>query len=148
MDQYSRCNRRDFSRLSAVALGGVLAGASLGAAADDKKGKDADNPLLHEPHVCRGLNTCKNLGGCGATKGKNACAGAGACATAVKHECRTHNECKGQGGCGENPGENACKGQGKCAVPLSDQAWAKARKRFEALMKQQGKTVAPAPPKA
>lgn len=137
----SELTRRDFERLTMAALGGLMAGSGAAWAAegdDDKK-----NPLLTEPHVCRGLNTCK---GKGAGK-KNACAGQGTCATAKAHECAEQNACKGQGGCGEHPGENSCKGKGSCAVPLSDKAWKTARKNFEAAMKKAGKKVGDAPPK-
>jgi hypothetical protein len=141
----SDLTRRDFQRLSMAAFGGMLLGAGAAQAADEKdKQKEDDkkkNPLLVEPHVCRGLNTCKNKG---ATK-KNDCAGQGACFTANKHTCHAENACRGQGGCGEHPGENACKAKGECAVPLNKTAWAKARKRFEELMKKDGKKVGPAP---
>jgi hypothetical protein len=136
-------NRRDFQRLAAAAVGGLLAGASLtpmALGADEKKKK---NPLLSEPHVCRGLNTCKGK----AADKENACAGQGACATAKAHLCHYKNECRGQGGCGAKPGENECKEKGECGVPLSSGAWKKARKRFEELMKAEGKKVGPAPPK-
>ena len=139
---HSELNRRDFQRLTMAALGGALAGAELGYAAEEKD-KEEKNPLLVEPHVCRGLNTCKEKG---AGK-KNACAGQGTCATAKAHTCHGKNDCKGQGGCESNPGENACKGKGNCGVPLSDGAWKKARKRFEELMKKEGKKVGDAPPK-
>ena len=143
----SELSRRDFQRLSMAAFGGMLVGASAADAAEDK-GKDegkskAKNPLLGDPHVCRGLNTCKGKG----VDKKNACAGQGACATAKKHSCHAENECKGQGGCGAKPGENSCKGKGECAVPLNDTAWKKARKRFEELMKEEGKKFGPAPKK-
>jgi hypothetical protein len=146
---HSELSRRDFQRLSMAAFGGMLVGASAAGAAEDKakdekpkdeKGKEK-NPLLSDPHVCRGLNTCK---GKGADK-KNACAGQGACATAKKHSCHYENECRGQGGCGAKPGENACKGKGECAVPLHGKTWEKARKRFEELMKKDGKKFGPAP---
>ena len=147
----SELNRRDFERLTAAAMGGLLAGAtSLGASAfgaDDKdeapKKDKKKNPILGEPHVCRGINMCKGLG---ADK-KNACAGQGACATAKAHLCHYKNECRGQGGCGGKPGENECKGKGECGVPMSSGAWKKCRARFEALMKKEGKEVGPAPPK-
>ena len=142
-------NRRDFTRLAAAALGGVMAGAKL-AAADDKvekpkpKPKDKDKPLLlQEPHVCRGLNTCKGKG----FGGKNDCAGQGACATAATHTCGGDNDCAGLGGCGEKPGENKCKGMGDCHVPLSDKSWDKARKNFEAAMKKAEKKFGDAPKK-
>jgi hypothetical protein len=139
-------SRRDFQRLSMAAFGGMLVGASAADAAEEKAKEDEKekkNPLLSDPHVCRGLNTCK---GKGADK-KNACAGQGACATAKKHSCHYENECRGQGGCGAKPGENSCKGKGECGVPLNDSAWKKARKRFEELMKKEGKKFGPAPKK-
>ena len=147
----SDLNRRDFQRLTAAAVGGLLAGAAIGGSAsgaDDKKDKvprkdKKKNPILGEPHVCRGINMCKGLG----TDKKNACAGQGTCATAKAHLCHFKNECRGQGGCGAKPGENECKQKGECGVPLSSGAWKKARARFEALMKKEGKKVGPAPPK-
>jgi hypothetical protein len=145
-------NRRDFNQLAAAAFGGLLAG--TGAALGDDKDKDKDrttkpkdekkNPLLQEPHVCRGLNTCKGNG----KGGKNDCAGTSTCATAKAHTCHAENECRGLGGCGEAPGENACKGKGACGVPLGDKVWVKARKRFEDLMAKEGKKVGKAPDKA
>jgi hypothetical protein len=143
----SEPNRRDFHKLASAALGGMLAGTAL-VHADDKKKEDKPksdkkNPLLQEPHVCRGLNTCKGKD----KTSKNECAGRGACATAKKHSCAGENACRGLGGCGEMPGENACKEKGKCAVPLSDKAWKKARKRFEELMAKEGNKVGPAPEK-
>jgi len=170
--------RRDFSRLTGAAMGGLLTGTAIGCSGGDEKktgekktaqAKDTDaakngsdgegkkddaqkkdssatdgdqpNPLLSEPHVCRGLNTCKSKG----AGGENACAGQGTCATAEHHECHTQNACKGQGGCGEKPGQNACKGKGECAVPLGEDAWKKARAKFEELMKAADKPVG-APP--
>ena len=133
----SNLSRRDFSRLAAAALGGVIAGsAALSAAAADE-----ESQLLKEPHVCCGLNTCKGKG----TDKKNDCAGMGHCASAKKHSCKGENDCKGQGGCGEHPGENSCKGKGSCNVPLSADAWKKARANFEAAMKKAGKKFGDAP---
>jgi hypothetical protein len=141
----SELNRRDFQRLTAAAMGGLLAGASLTSsanAADEVPKKDKKkNPMLGEPHVCRGINMCKGLG---ADK-KNECAGQGACATAAEHVCHYKNECRGQGGCGAKPGENECKGKGECGVQMGPSAWKKARKRFEELMKAEKKEVGPAP---
>jgi hypothetical protein len=142
----SELNRRDFHKLAAAALGGLAAGAGLVNAEDKKEDKKTSkkNPLLLEPHVCRGLNTCKTMG-----KGKkNDCAGMGACATAKAHTCKGENDCRGLGGCGEHPGENNCKSMGGCAVPLKDKVWAKVRKRFEELMEKEGKKVGPAPKKS
>jgi hypothetical protein len=142
-------NRRDFERLTAAAVGGLLAGAGLtqsALGADETKAAKKDpkkNPLLGEPHICRGLNVCKGLG---ASK-DNACAGQGSCATAKEHTCHAANECRGQGGCGAKPGENACKGKGECGVPLSAGTWKKARKRFEELLTAEKKKFGPAPAK-
>jgi hypothetical protein len=137
-------NRRDFTRLAAAALGGVVAGAKLAAAEDKPKKKDVEKPmLLQEPNVCRGLNTCKGKG----KGGKNDCAGMGQCATAKAHSCGGDNDCAGLGGCGEHPGENKCKGMGKCQVPLDDKAWKKAREHFEAAMKKADKKFGEAPKK-
>jgi len=139
-------NRRDFHKLTAAALGGVMAGSNL-LRADDKKDdktkpKDKKiNAFLQEPNVCRGLNTCKGKG----KGGKNECAGQSACATAEKHTCKGDNACVGLGGCGEHPGENACKEKGECAVPLDKDAWKKARKRFEEIMTKEKKKFGDAP---
>ena len=144
----SDLNRRQFTKLAMAALGGVLAGAGIVDAAkdEDKKPKKKDPKkelLLQEPHICRGLNTCRNKG----KGGKNACAGQGNCFTAPEHTCTGDNACAGLGGCGKTPGENKCKGMGECAVPLSDKAWTKARKRFEAAAKKAKKKIGKAPPK-
>lgn len=129
-------SRRDFQRLTMAALGGLAAGCQQ----NGPKAEAAEvNPLLDEPHVCRGLNTCKGIG-------SDSCAGRSQCATeSARHECGTQNACRGQGGCGSNPGENACKGQGGCSVPLMDAVWERTRKRFEKLMAEQGRKVGPAP---
>ncbi len=153
--------RRDLTRLALAALGGLASGAILGCGPGTTSGPppapstpptagtppgpavSSGNPapaetplLLHDPHVCRGINTCKN-------KGKkdtmNDCAGQGHCATVKSHSCQGMNDCKGQGGCGDSPGENECKGKGGCAVPLDagkKMTWQKARKHFEELMKK------------
>lgn len=142
MDQMSR---RHFTKLSAAALGGMLAGAQLTHAEDKKEEKKTDKP--GDKHICRGLNQCKGKGGCGATSGKNACIGQGECATIAKHACKGHNDCKNQGGCGTAPGTNACKGKGDCAIPLNDNAWHRARGRFIKSMKEAGKKVGNPPPK-
>ena len=138
-------NRRDFTRLAAAAIGGLVAGtAAMAEEKDDKKDDKKDkkkNPLLSEPHVCRGLNTCKGK----AKGGKNECAGMGDCATVKAHTCKGENACRGEGGCGEKPGENECKGMGECAVPLDKKAWPKARKRFEEVMEKASKKVGKAP---
>lgn len=141
-------SRRDFTRLAAAAVGGLVLGAS-GVFAEDKKEakKDAKKdgfPWLQEPHICRGLNpTCKGeVGGV-----KNECAGQAAGPTVKEHKCKGMNDCAGEGGCGEKPGENACKGMGDCAVPLSDKTWAIARKNYEAAMTKAKKKFGDAPKK-
>jgi hypothetical protein len=134
-------SRRDFSKLTAAAFGGIVLGAAMGGQAADKNPKHDAKRLLEEPHVCRGLNSCKGKG-----KGvENACAGQGNCATAEKHSCKGDNACKGQGGCGEFAGQNACKGQGECGVPLKEKTWKSARKAYEAQMKKAGKAFGAAP---
>jgi hypothetical protein len=139
-------NRRQFQKLAAAALGGLFTGATA-ALADDKKEKmkDATKPLLlQEPHICRGLNpVCK-----GEIKGKkHECAGQASFHTVKEHKCKGLNDCAGEGGCGAHPGENKCKAQGECAVPLSDDAWKKARKNFEAAMTKANKKFGAAPEK-
>jgi hypothetical protein len=145
-------SRRDFTKWTAAAVGGLVAGLSAGglsgalrAADDEPKKKDPKKQLLlQEPHICRGLNpSCK-----GEVKGKkNDCAGMSYGPTVKEHECKGHNDCAGTGGCGEHPGENECKGMGECAVPLKDKAWEKARKNFEAAMEKASKKFGDAPKK-
>jgi hypothetical protein len=138
----SNLSRRDFERLTLAAFGGLVAGCQKPEAAKPEAAQaEAKNPLLEEPHVCRGLNTCKG-------HGSDTCAGLSATASVKEHHCGGSNECKGQGGCGQHPGENACKGQGGCSIPLmSDEVWAKTRARFEELMTKEGRKFGPAPPK-
>jgi hypothetical protein len=153
-------DRRDFHKLSVAALGGMIAGTTMGcgggATPPDKSNPatppaanavaltDAEKLITDEPHTCRGLNSCKNLG----RSKDNACAGQGTCASLPDSTCGGNNACKGQGGCGEDPGMNACKGKGGCHIPLMDSAWTKARKAFEGAMTKSGKTVGAAPAKA
>jgi len=162
----SQPNRRDFTKLGAAAVGGLIfgAGCTEKKKADEPKKDDAKKtdkdpkktdtpaasgsaaagewvPFMQEPHVCRGLNACKGKG----KGGGNACAGQGACATAAAHTCHTENACKGQGGCGSTPGQNACKGKGECSVPLGDNTWTKARAKFEEVFKKANKPFGAAP---
>jgi hypothetical protein len=140
-------DRRNFNKLAAAALGGMVAGAGLARAVEDEaKKKDPNKPLLlQEPHICRGLNpSCKGE----AMGSKNDCAGMAHGPTAKEHGCKGENDCAGLGGCGEKPGENSCKGQGSCAVPLKEKAWTKARENFEAAMTKAGKKFGEAPAKA
>ncbi len=157
----SELNRRDFSKLTVAAFGGMLAGTAIGCGGGEEKestppatggtgsteGETTDggtDVAAAEKHVCRGLNACKGQG----ADGKNACAGQGTCATAKPHSCHTHNECKGQGGCGETAGKNECAGKGECAVPLMEDTWKKVRAEFEEKRKAAGEPVGAAPPAA
>lgn len=136
--------RRQFSRWTVAALGGLVAGASGSklAAQEEKDDKLPIDPnlLLKAPNTCKGLNSCKGEG-----KGTHACAGQSSCATVGKHECAGMNDCKGQGGCGGYPGQNTCKGKGHCAVPLGADTWKLARKQFEEVAKLKGVKIGPAP---
>ncbi|MEI8378499.1 MAG: hypothetical protein WCJ09_00130 [Planctomycetota bacterium] len=152
-------DRRDFHKLTVAALGGMIAGTTVGCTGTPPTQSsstsvansmasatltDAEKLIIDEPHTCRGLNSCKNLG----RSKDNACAGQGTCASIADASCSGNNECKGQGGCGEDPGMNSCKGKGGCHIPLMESAWTKARTAFEGAMKKSGKTVGAAPAKA
>ena len=134
-------SRRDFSRLSLAAFGGVLMG-TMAAAGCKGIGSEAEAValLLDEPHVCRGLNSCKGKG----KGGTNECAGGSSCAT-VSHACHTLHDCKGQGGCEETAGRNSCKGKGNCSVPIDKETWVKVRAAFEKAAVGAKLTVGPAP---
>jgi hypothetical protein len=68
---------------------------------------------------------------------------------AEKHACHEANACKYEGGCGESVASNECKGKGECAVPLSEDTWQTAYKKFKADMEKAGKAdTLPAPPGA
>lgn len=152
--------RRDFHKLTLAALGGMLAGTTVGcgggtppggttpakpvaAKASSTELTDVEKLIIDEPHTCRGLNSCKGLG-----RGKeNDCAGLGTCASVADATCGTNNDCKGQGGCGDLPGMNSCKGKGGCHIPLMDDAWTKARAAFESAMKKSTKQFGAAPEK-
>lgn len=145
--QPSDPNRRHFQKLTLAAFGGLLAGSSSSARAEEKQdGKPQVNVdpalLLQEPNVCRGLNTCEGKG-----KGNHDCAGKSACTTLTSHSCMGQNDCKGKGGCGGYPGQNTCEGKGHCAIPLKEATWTTARKQFEHLMKDAGKKVGDPPQK-
>ena len=143
--------RRNFSKLSVAAFGGLVAGTGLiGCESTPTGGGGHDASLLtKEPHACKGLNTCKGNGACKTAgnecKGKNSCAGTGKCASVAHHGCHKENACAGQGGCGEYPGQNKCKSQGACSVPLGKDTWVKARSAFVREMTKQGKKVGAAP---
>lgn len=154
-------DRRDFHKLTLAALGGMLAGTTVGCGGGAPPGgatpaapvvtttsstdlTDVEKLIIDEPHVCRGLNSCKSLG-----RGKeNDCAGLGTCASMADASCGGNNACKGQGGCGELPGMNSCEGKGACHIPLMDKQWEQARAAFEAAMKKSGKKIGAAPAKA
>lgn len=150
-------DRRNFyKQLTLAAVSGILAVSSetdneveAAPQAPRVKPKDVSNPLLCEPHVCRGLNTCKGKG----RDGRNQCAGMGVCHTAPANQCGGQNSCRGLGACDNPPqpnypGENTCKGKGGCEVPMLPNKvamWKQARARFEALMADMGKKFGPAP---
>lgn len=154
-------DRRDFHKLTLAALGGMMAGTTIGCGGNPPPGNatpttpetatpavtgltDEEKLIIDEPHVCRGLNSCKGLG-----RGKdNDCAGLGTCASMADASCGGNNACKGQGGCGDLPGMNSCEGKGACHIPLMDHAWDKARSVFETAMKKSGKKFGAAPAKA
>lgn len=135
--------RRDFHKLSAAALSGMLAAGTIGCGS--QSGTDTsdatEGSATVAKHACRGLNECKGQG----AKGTNDCAGAGTCATIEHHVCGGQNECKGQGGCGETPGANECAGKGGCQVPMKGGMWKKARELFEERMKEKNVELNPAP---
>ena len=159
----SRMDRREFHELTMAALGGLVAGTTIGCnngggtpaaskaapAAGAGSGGSvkltaaAETLIMDEPHTCRGLNSCKGNG----RDKENACAGQGTCASVADSMCGGHNDCKGQGGCGANPGMNDCKGQGGCHIPLMDDAWQTARAAFEAAMTKNSKPFGNAPAK-
>jgi hypothetical protein len=131
-------NRREFQKLSAAALGGLIAGTVAGCNQSNAPAPTVAS--IGDKHVCRGLNSCKGLG----ADGKNDCAGQGNCAT-IKHDCAGKNQCKGQGGCSPKPAANDCAGKGGCAMPVMASAWKEVRQRFEADMAAKGKKVGAAP---
>lgn len=140
--------RRDFHKLSAAALSGMMAAGTIGCGSEPApKTTGNDSPADGEgtstvaKHACRGLNECKGQG----AKGTNECAGSGTCATVEHHICGGHNDCKGQGGCGKTPGANECAGKGGCHVPMTGGMWTKARELFEERMKEKGVELKPAP---
>jgi uncharacterized membrane protein YphA (DoxX/SURF4 family) len=168
--------RREFAKLIAAAVAGLVAGLLLrrGAGQHVEKEKLAQPPKdarkgaqgtstsgsanLPAPPAGTDLNllmagdphVCRGLNVCKG-KGKdhkNACAGQGACATAESHACNGLNDCKGQGGCDGTAGINSCKGKGSCAVPLKDEVWRLARARFERLAKGKDLKVGAAPAKS
>jgi hypothetical protein len=156
---HDEVDRRNFNRLTAAALGGMLTGFISGCGSRNEPAQSAASPApgpiggeeansaagalaAADKHLCRGLNDCKGLG----VGGDNACRGQGQCATYEHHACAGENSCKGQGGCGENPGQNACKGQGGCHVPLMESAWEQVRAREEQEWKAANQEFAEAPP--
>ena len=152
----SELNRRDFSKFTVAAFGGMLAGTAIGCGGGEEEAAPAtggsetsgtETPetgttvAATDKHICRGLNDCKGKG----ADGKNACAGQGACATSNAHSCHAANECKGLGGCDGTAGQNDCKGKGGCGVPLNEDTWTKVRAAFEEKRKAAGEPVGAAP---
>lgn len=136
-------NRRDFSKLTAAAFGGLVAGSMIGCGSKAKEDGSGNKEtggaeVKVADHACRGLNECKSA--------KNECAGQSTCSTVEAHGCGGHNACKNQGGCGGSPGANACKGKGGCEVPIKDpEMWKSARAAFEKRMKEAKKEFGDAP---
>jgi hypothetical protein len=158
-------NRRDFHRLTALAMGGMMAGSLAGCGSKTEKTAEPEKTTAAEAaatgpktdpalaqwtdnHLCRGLNACKGLG----SGGKNDCAGLGECAIADHHTCGGQNDCKNLGGCGDTAASNECKGQGGCHVPLMKSAWETAYEKFKADMTKAGYAdklpKPPGPPKS
>jgi hypothetical protein len=153
--------RRDFSKLTLAALGGLVSGTVIGCSDDTattkpaasgtggagSEGKAPKHDAAGKPetqevaaHACRGLNDCKSAA--------NECRGQGSCATKEwYHDCSGMNNCKGQGGCGDNPITNDCKGKGGCHVPLMEESWDKARTTMEAKWKTADQAFGTAPAK-
>jgi hypothetical protein len=136
-------DRRTFHQLTAAAIGGLVAGASLGCG--NKDAKPGATASAGDKHLCRGLNDCKGQG----AGGKNDCRGQGDCATVAHHACGTENTCKGLGGCGDTAGINECAGKGGCHVPLMEGAWDQVRSLMVTKWKtaKQNYADAPAPKK-
>lgn len=142
MDE-SRLHRRQFNKLTAAALGGMMSGALAGCNFSSEPADDAAAESSGPKHLCRGLNDCKGQG----ADGKNDCRGMGTCATYAHHACGGQNACKNQGGCGDEVGSNECKGDGGCEIPLMESAWEEMRTRLEADWKEAGKEFQDSPAK-
>jgi hypothetical protein len=127
-------SRRDLGKLALAAFGGVVAGSLVG---ERLLAAEPASPILHDPHICCGLNTCKGHG----KDAKNQCAGMGSCHTVKGHGCSGENDCAGQG----ESGLNSCKGKGSCGVPVRGDAWKRARANFETAMTKAGKKFSAAP---
>ncbi len=134
--------RRDFNKALLAAVGGIVAGTTMGCKGKEEAGAEnspsskpsADGAAKKSPwemglekHACKTRNSCKGKGGCKAgdagCAGKNTCKGKGGCATVKPHSCKGQNTCKGLGGCGSGDngckGKNSCKGKGGCGVPIT-----------------------------
>src|SRR4051812_19684615 len=107
-------SRRQFHRLSAAALGGLVAGAAIGCGEEKTapvtKTKDGGGDAPLAKTSAQNAPAEKNADGKTAP-GKTAPDKTAVVATAVAmHACRGLNECKGQG----KDGKNVCAGQGTC----------------------------------
>jgi hypothetical protein len=137
---FSEIYRRDFSRLSLAAFGGLVAGtaARVALAQDAKatpKGKSAAKDetestdtksegksddkkparKTRKPAKKKEMHVCRGLNTCKGQgrSGENKCAGMGDCSTtATDHTCASENQCKGQGGCAVRVGK---MGLNECA---------------------------------
>ena len=98
------------------------------------KGMGDDNLplLLHDPHVCRGINTCKDKGKVGTT---NECAGQGHCPRSTPTPARARTTARATAAATTTPARTSAAARA-LHVPLSVPkfTWHKARIRFEELM--------------
>jgi hypothetical protein len=170
-----KLTRRDFSKLTATAFGGVLAGTVIGCGGNDDDANSSDtvsdgdvvlsaddattptgdgSPANGEQELVGGElpehNACLGLNQCkasGKNPGEHDCAGQSACAT-TSSETQGKNQCKFLGACDGKVGANACKGQGGCQVPIEpfgEGLWLQARAAFEKRMEAKGTEVGMAP---
>lgn len=135
-------NRRDFTRLTAAAFGGILAGTTIGCGGGDEKKKDTaatgtdpapgdetaaagtegegDKPEGEKPEIGTLAEVPNDwMGATHVCRGLNACKNQGPEGT--------ENACAGQGACATAEhhschGENACKYQGGCGSSVGQNA--------------------------
>jgi hypothetical protein len=167
-------NRRDFTKLTVAAFGGIVAGTTIGCGDGDGSGDAAGtgdgtgdgpegsgttdeststegdgggDPVASTDLLLSEPHVCRGLNACaGMGKNKeNDCAGTSACYTAGKSGCHGDNACKGQGGCDDTAGMNACDGKGNCGVPLKPDTWDKARANLKAALAKKDKPLGKAP---
>ena len=173
---HTNLNRRDFSRLTLAAAGGLMTGALAGCSdkpappaggggtggtgtggsatggAAGTTGGTAASGAATDAQLANFLtgeeHACRGLNMCRGqdAEGDNDCAGQGDCATIEHHACGADHDCKGKSGCGATAGINSCEGQGSCGIPMHAGAWEKARAVFEQIAKRDDKEFGDAPP--